>query len=169
MSTQTIRGIGASAGIAIGPVFHYETREQAVEERRVEDSAAEQARLEAALSRAKTEIGALAARARQEAGASNAGIFEAHEMFLDDPELLAQVRATIATRHVNADYAWKEGTEQYAARLRSLGDEYLVARAADVEDVARRVIASCRGASSRLRSWRSLRSSSRTNWPPRIP
>lgn len=140
MSIQTMRGIGASAGIAIGPVFRYETREQVVEERRVEDSAAELARLEAALARAKTEIGALATRARREAGSGNAAIFEAHEMFLDDPELLEQVRATIATRHVNADYAWKESTEQYAARLRSLGDEYLSARATDVEDVARRVI-----------------------------
>ena len=149
MSTQTMRGISASAGIAIGPVFRYEMREQAVEERRVEDSAAELARLEAALARAKTEIGELAERTRQEVGSGNAGIFEAHEMFLDDPELLEQVRATIATRHINADYAWKESTEPYIARLRSLGDEYLAARATDVEDVARRVIRLLHGGEQR--------------------
>src|SRR5215469_12328224 len=140
MSTQKIHGFGASSGIAIGPVFRYETREQGVEERHVEDIAAEQARLNAALAQAQAEIQALAAQAQQEVGSSTASIFEAHEMFLSDPELLEQVRATIKTRNVNADYAWKEGTEHYAATLRSLGDQYLAARATDVEDVARRVI-----------------------------
>jgi len=140
MSTQTIHGIGASAGIAIGPIFRYETREYSVEERHIEDTAAERARLDAALAQAQAEIQALAGQAQHDGDSSTASIFEAHAMFLSDPELLEQVRATIETRHVNADYAWKEGTEHYAASLRSLGDEYLAARATDVEDVATRVI-----------------------------
>jgi phosphotransferase system enzyme I (PtsI) len=140
MTMQTIRGIGASTGIAIGPVFRYEKQEQRVQERHVDDCSAEQARLDTALAQAKSEIQALAARSRQEVGSSNASIFEAHEQFLSDPELLEQVRVAINTRHINADYAWKEGIEQFAANLRSLGDEYLAARAVDVEDVPRRVI-----------------------------
>ena len=146
MSTQTLYGIGASAGIAIGPIFRYETREHSVEERHVEDTAAERARLDAALAQAQVEIQALATQAHQDVGSSNASIFEAHEMFLSDPELLEQVCATIETQHVNADYAWKKGTEEYAAALRSLSDEYLAARATDVEDVARRVIRILHGA-----------------------
>lgn len=149
MSTETIRGIGASAGIAIGPVFRYETQDPHVEKRHVEDSAAEWARLEVALAQAKAEIQELAKRAQQEVGSGNASIFQAHEMFLDDPELLGLVGSTIETQHVNADYAWKEGTEQYAASLRSLSDEYLAARAVDVEDVARRVLRLLRGAGER--------------------
>ena len=146
MPTQTLYGIGASAGIAIGPIFRYETREHSVEERHVENTAAERARLDAALAQAQVEIQALATQAHQDVGSSNASIFEAHEMFLSDPELLEQVRATIETQHVNADYAWEKGTEQYAAALRSLSDEYLAARATDVEDVARRVIRILHGA-----------------------
>ncbi len=99
MSTHTIHGISASAGIANGPVFRYETREYSVEERHIEDAAVERARLDAALAQAKQEIQALAARAQHEVGSSNASIFEAHEMFLSDPELLEQVRATIDMRH----------------------------------------------------------------------
>ncbi len=140
MSTRTIYGVGASAGIAIGPVFRYEAREQVVERRHVDDTTAEQGRLDAALVQAQAEIQALAAQARHDVGSSNASIFEAHEMFLSDPELLEEVRAMIATQHVNADYAWKASTQQHAATLRSLGDEYIAARAADVEDVAKRVI-----------------------------
>ncbi len=140
MSTRTIHGVGASVGIAIGPVFRYEAREQLVERRHIDDTAAEQARLDAALAQAQAEIQALAARAQHDVGSSNASIFEAHEMFLSDPELLEEVRTMIETQHVNADYAWKASTEQHVAALRSLGDEYLAARAADVEDVAKRVI-----------------------------
>src|SRR3989442_664615 len=149
MSTQTIHGIGASSGIAIGPVFRYKMQEQRVEKRHVEDSAAEWARLEAALAQAKAEIQALASRAQQEVGTGNASIFEAHEMFLSDPDLLEQVRTTMETQHVNADYAWKEGTEQYAATLRSLSNEYL-ARAVHVEDVARRVLQLLHGAGEQV-------------------
>ena len=140
MSTRTIHGVGASVGIATGPVFRYEVREQVVERRHADDTAAELARLDAALTQAQAEIQALAAQARHDVGSSNASIFEAHEMFLSDPDLLEEVRAMIETQHVNADYAWKISTEQQAATLRALDDEYLAARAADVEDVAKRVI-----------------------------
>src|SRR5450759_2771361 len=78
MSTRTIHGVGASAGIAIGPVFRYEVREQVVERRHADDTAAEQARLDAALAQAQAEIQALAAKARHDVGSSNASIFEAH-------------------------------------------------------------------------------------------
>ena len=119
MSTRTIHGVGASVGIATGPVFRYEVREQVVERRHAEDTAAELARLDAALTQAQAEIQALATQARHDVGSSNASIFEAHEMFLSDPELLEEARTMIATQHVNADYAWETCMEQHASELRS--------------------------------------------------
>lgn len=145
MSTQTLQGIGASLGIAIGPVLHYEIRQLVVERRQVEDVNAERARLATALTQAQQEISALAARAAKNAGSSEAAIFEAHEMILSDPELLEQVHASIETQHANAEYAWQEGTQQYAEALRSIGDEYLAGRAADIEDVAQRVLCILQG------------------------
>jgi phosphoenolpyruvate-protein kinase (PTS system EI component) len=53
MSTRTIHGISASAGIAVGPIFRYETREHSVEERHVEDTAADLARLDTSLAQAQ--------------------------------------------------------------------------------------------------------------------
>ena len=140
MPVKTLRGIGASPGFAIGPVFRYETHTQVVEQRQITDVEAELARLDAALAQAQQEIQALTAQAQQDVGASHASIFEAHEMFLSDPELLERVRTMIETQHVNTEYSWKESTEQYASMLRSINDEYLAARATDVEDVARRVM-----------------------------
>ncbi|MFL5624698.1 MAG: phosphoenolpyruvate--protein phosphotransferase [Ktedonobacteraceae bacterium] len=150
MSVKTLRGIGASAGIAIGPVFRYETHTQVVEQRQIADVEAELARLDEALAQARQEIQALTAQAQQDVGASHASIFEAHEMFLNDPELLERVRTMIETQHVNTEYAWQESTEQYASMLRSINDEYLAARATDVEDVARRVMRILQGAAEQV-------------------
>ena len=140
MRTKTIRGMGASEGIAIGPVFRYEAHGLVVDQRQVDDVQHELARLNAALAQARQELQRLSVQAQADIGASEAGIFEAHAMFLDDPELLQRVQATIETQQANAEYAWQEGTEHYVAALRAIGDEYLSARAVDVKDVAQRVL-----------------------------
>jgi phosphotransferase system enzyme I (PtsI) len=59
---------------------------------------------------------------------------------LDDPELLDTVRTSIEDERLNAAAALSRATETYAQMLESLDDEYLSARAADVRDVANRVL-----------------------------
>jgi phosphotransferase system enzyme I (PtsI) len=135
----TIKGIPASAGVAFGPVFLYESHRLAVSKRHTDSVDAECARLAAAIDQAKKELQSLYERARDAAGTDQAAIFEAHQMILEDPELLDRVTATVGREHCNAEYAWNEGTDYYADALRSISDEYLAARAADVEDVSRRV------------------------------
>ncbi|HLZ64316.1 MAG TPA: phosphoenolpyruvate--protein phosphotransferase [Ktedonosporobacter sp.] len=137
---QVIRGIGASPGIVTGPVFRYEVRKIVVERRQIEDGPAELARLEAALEQARHEVHALFEQAKQDVGDAEAAVFEAHEMFLSDPDLLLLVHTAIQEQHTDAAYAWQTGTGEYADQLRSIGDEYLAARAADIEDVAQRVL-----------------------------
>jgi phosphoenolpyruvate-protein phosphotransferase len=139
-SETTIKGIPASPGIAIGPVFPYESRRLVASKRHTGDAEHEQARLDAALDQARAEVQALYDKAREGGvGAGEAGIFQAHGMMLEDPELMKRVRETIEREGCNAEYAWQEGAEYYASMLRGIGDEYLAARAADVEDVERRV------------------------------
>lgn len=134
-----IHGIAASPGIAVGPVFLYESRKLAVSKRRESNLEAERSRLAAAIEQAKTELRALYERAKVDAGEQEAAIFEAHSMILEDPELLDRVDATLGKESCNAEYAWNDAAEYYASALRQIGDEYLAARAADVEDVAQRV------------------------------
>src|SRR5581483_7883244 len=140
MSTTAIRGIGASPGIVTGPVFRYEADKVIVEQRHVEDVQKEIAHLDAALKQARGEIHTVLLHTRENVGAKEAAVFEAHELFLDDPDLLQQVHATIQAQSINAAYAWQEGIAQYTTQLRAIGNEYLAARAADVEDVAQRVL-----------------------------
>ncbi|GCE13558.1 phosphoenolpyruvate--protein phosphotransferase [Tengunoibacter tsumagoiensis] len=147
MATRAMRGIAASAGIANGPVFRYALPTLTVELRQMEESTQEWARLNTALEQARTEVHMLFKQARQSVGAAEAAIFEAHELFLDDPELLEMVQTSIEQKHYSADYAWQNATQSYAAQLRAIPDEYLAARAVDLEDIAQRVLRRLQGQS----------------------
>jgi phosphoenolpyruvate-protein phosphotransferase len=139
MPTKAIRGIAASPGIAIGPVRRYEPQRLVVRQKHIDDVQYELARLEAALEQAKRDVQVLSERARHNVSANEVAIFEAHEMFLNDPELLQQVRTTIQ-QHIDAAYAWQDGMQHYTQQLQRLNDEYLSARAVDLEDIAQRVL-----------------------------
>jgi phosphotransferase system enzyme I (PtsI) len=106
----------------------------------VEDLTAEWERFEAALGTAQEQLEEVYAKAEVESGAEQAAIFEAHAMMLEDPELLGKVREAIEEEGVNAEAAMHEAAESYARVLEAMDDEYLSARAADVRDVAERVI-----------------------------
>ena len=140
MPTNAIHGRAASPGIAIGHIRRFDVQKLVVEQIRSNDMAGELARLDNALEQARREVHTLYEQAKREVGAHEAAIFEAHELFLSDPELLQQVRTTIEQQSSDAAYAWQEGTRQYADQLRGLDDEYLAARAVDMEDVAQRVL-----------------------------
>ena len=137
---RTLRGIAASRGIAIGPAFHFRRADLRFERCTVEDPAAEWARLEAALETAREQLADVYAKAEAESGTEEAAIFQAHALMLEDPELLDTVRTAIEERYVNAEAALSDAAEMYAQMLEALTDEYLSARAADVRDVAARVL-----------------------------
>jgi phosphoenolpyruvate-protein phosphotransferase len=138
--TRAIRGIAASPGIAIGPIVRYEAQKLVVHQQETSDVPCELQHLDEALSQAREEVHRLYEQATQSVGTQEAAIFEAHESFLHDPELLDQVHSTIQQHTRTAAYAWQQGVEQYANQLRSLNDTYLAARAADLEDVGQRVL-----------------------------
>lgn len=137
---KTLRGIAASQGIAIGPAFRFRQVDLRFERYTVEDPAAEWARLHAALETARQQLADVYARAEAESGAKQAAIFQAQALMLEDPELLETVRTTIEGQHINAEAALSDAAEIYAQMLEALDNPYLSARAADVRDVATRVL-----------------------------
>ena len=137
---QKLKGIPASPGIALGPVYLFKDMQLDVSERVTQDSQAELARLETALNSAKGQIEALQVEAQQTVGEEEAAIFEAHGLFLEDPELLKSVRSAIENKRNNCEFAWNVAIEKYAQQLESLEDEYFRARAADLRDVGNRVL-----------------------------
>jgi phosphoenolpyruvate-protein phosphotransferase len=137
---QTITGIPASRGIALGRAFRF-LRPHLVHTRYdVQDAMAEWARFASALDVARQQLAAVQASVAGSHGAEAAAIFEAQAIMLDDPDLIEAVRLAIRQEGINADAALHDAAESYAQALAALDDEYLQARAADVRDVANRVL-----------------------------
>ncbi len=137
---NTLHGIAASPGIAIGPAFRFRQVDLRFGRYTVESADAEWMRCQAALETAREQLAAVYAKAEAESGAEQAAIFQAHALMLEDPELLEIVQKDIEKHSVNAEAALSDATEKYAQMLEALDDEYLRARAADVRDVATRVL-----------------------------
>lgn len=133
-------GIIASPGIAIAKAFVYDKVEVEVTEKKVDDAAAEVARLQTALEKSKEQILKIKEKAARDLGEEEAEIFEAHAMVLDDPEFVDSITAEINTNGVNAEFAVKTVTDRFFEMFDMMDDPYFSARAADIRDVGTRVL-----------------------------
>ena len=67
-------------------------------------------------------------------------IFEAYILMLNDPVFLKEVRTEYDTTLFNIEYTLNFKSEEYAARLRNAGNDYLAERAQDITDIFGRVL-----------------------------
>ncbi|MFB4326672.1 phosphoenolpyruvate--protein phosphotransferase [Paenibacillus sp. JNUCC32] len=137
---NNLKGIAASAGIAIARAFTLEHPDYSVTEKQVTDTDAELAKLDAALAQSQAELEAIKARTLQELGEKKAEIFESHLLILNDPELIEPVKAKIASESVNAEYALNETATQFIQMFENMKSAYLQERAADMRDVTKRIL-----------------------------
>jgi multiphosphoryl transfer protein len=142
-----LRGIPASAGIAIGPARRLRPQEPPVEEVPGGPPDEERARLEAALAAVRDELEDVRASVTARGGAAEADIFTAHAMLLDDAAITEPAQRRI-DEGASAGHAWRAATREAAAAFRALDDAYMRERAVDVEDVAARVLAQLAGVPS---------------------
>ncbi|MFK4302487.1 phosphotransferase system enzyme I (PtsI) [Paenibacillus sp. RC254] len=136
-----LKGIGASAGIAIAKAYRLEELELQILKNNVIDKEAEKQRLEQAISRSKAELEKITEYVNCELGADKAEILAAQLLVLNDPELLNPVFENISMEGVNAEYALKESAHRFISMLESMENEYMQERAKDIRDVMKRVTA----------------------------
>ncbi|GAB4471319.1 MAG: phosphoenolpyruvate--protein phosphotransferase [Anaerolineae bacterium] len=139
MSEQTLQGIAAAEGIAIGPAFCYIPPTLNIPARRAGAVSDELARFEAACTQAQAELDDLRAILTERADAESAAIFEAHAMMLQDPMLHEAVRERVMAGEI-IEAAVQGAVEDLAAMLAGMDTELFAMRAADVQDVGRRVL-----------------------------
>ena len=109
------------------------------------DPAGEEDRLQASLVETRRQILAVQERLREAMGAKEAQIFDAHLLVLEDPMLIEEATRFIREDLVTAEFAFHEASEKYAEALGKVDDSYLSERAADIRDVAQRVLADLMG------------------------
>ena len=139
---QVLEGIAVSPGIAIGPALVVDSSGLHLPARGIAPGAipAELKRLDVALEAARSGVEAAEADARARLGPQYADILGAHARMIADPTLRRDSRAKVEREGVAAEHAVRDVLEGHAARLEGLRDAHLAARAADVRDIARRIL-----------------------------
>ncbi|MGA9467764.1 MAG: phosphoenolpyruvate--protein phosphotransferase [Exiguobacterium marinum] len=136
-----IKGIGASAGIAVAKAFVMETPSFDIPSHKIEDVTAEKARFQDAIAQSKTELEQIREHTLRELGPDKAEIFSAHLLIVEDPEIVSQVNEKIESENMNAAKALDEVAQTMIMIFESMDNEYMRERAADVRDVTKRVMA----------------------------
>ncbi len=138
---HTLRGIAVSPGIAIGPVMVIDPHGLRLPYRTVpvEGVEAELERLDHALGLARGEADAAESEAKR-LGPVYADILAAHSQMIGDPTLRRDARLWIERDRLSSEHAICEVLDGYVARLETLADSYLAARAADVKDIRHRIL-----------------------------
>jgi phosphotransferase system enzyme I (PtsI) len=140
-------GISVSPGIAIQRAFVMEAEDTHIAERFIPADAVEAAveRLERALERARADVRDMQVRYEEVLGAETAQIFRFHELMLRDEGLLKDIRRHVHEEHHSPEYAVSRAFRTRIKAIRSLSDEYLRQRDADLYDVERRVLRALAG------------------------
>ena len=136
----TIQGKGVSKGIAKGPPYFFQRPDTTVTMKTVTDTEAEKARLAAAQEASIVQLNALAEKCQDDAGEEMAVLFETHAMFVEDEDFVECMTSLIEEESCNAEYAVEQAGIQFAAMFAAMDDAYMQARAADIKDVAKRIL-----------------------------
>lgn len=136
----TIQGKGVSKGIAKGPLYFFQRSDTTVTLKVVSDIEAEKARLAVAQEQSIQQLNALAEQCQEDAGEEMAVLFETHAMFVEDEDFVECITSLIDEKSCNAEYAVEQAGIQFAAMFAAMDDAYMQARAADIKDVAKRIV-----------------------------
>ena len=136
----TIQGKGVSKGIAKGPLYFFQRSDTTVTLKVVSDIEAEKARLAVAQEQSIQQLNALAEQCQEDAGEEMAVLFETHAMFVEDEDFVECITSLIDEKSCNAEYAVEQAGIQFAAMFAAMDDAYMQARAADIKDVAKRIL-----------------------------
>lgn len=139
---EMLKGIAASDGVAVAKAYLLVQPDLSFSKVSVEDTAAEEARLDDALAKSTAELQQIRDKAAQTLGEAEAQVFDAHLMVLSDPEMIGQIKQNVTDNKVNAEAALKEVSDMYIGMFEAMDDNaYMQERAADIKDVAKRILA----------------------------
>jgi phosphotransferase system enzyme I (PtsI) len=143
MAERSFQGIGVSPGVARGKIYVYSVAEEVVPEYdvAVADVPKEVARFEAALIKTREQLHELQTRIASGIGSSSPStILDVHLSITEDPALIDSVINRLQQERKNVEFVFNDVARKYVATLSELQDELFRERAADVQDVTRRIM-----------------------------
>jgi phosphocarrier protein FPr len=134
------QAVPISEGIAIGPLAHIQTRRPAISAEPTHDPQASWTHLQQALQKVQHTVKEQRNLVARSLGETNAEIFDAHLLILQDPDLLDQTHKLIFDRKLNEAAAWDQAINAVKKSFQDLDDPYLRQRAADITGLADQVL-----------------------------
>ena len=144
-----LRGKTAYPGVASGPANIIDQQfgfADIFDESHI-DTPAELQRLDEALRKTRIQTLYLEKRVADKLSQEDAAIFHTHLMILEDRGFIERLHQLIEEQH-SAPYALKKVIQGYLEAFNQMEDPYLRERAADMEDIGRRLLASLVGENS---------------------
>ncbi|HHU6750657.1 TPA: phosphoenolpyruvate--protein phosphotransferase [Staphylococcus pseudintermedius] len=139
--SNMIKGIAASDGVAIAKAYLLVEPDLSFSNEKTDQPEAEVQKFNEALNNSKIELTKIRNHAEEQLGADKAAIFDAHLLVLDDPELIQPIEEKIKNESASAPQALTEVTQNFITIFESMDNAYMKERAADIRDVAKRVLA----------------------------
>ena len=148
---QRFTGIPVAPGIAHCAVMVQWEEDEEIALRKIEphELPEEIARFESALIATRAELLEIQQRIVNAIGSTDASIFDAHLLVVEDRTLIDEVLRNLDRERCNVEYIFHQVAEKYCRTLAQIDDPYLRERVVDIEDVTRRVIRHLLGKASR--------------------
>ncbi|MBN2754785.1 MAG: phosphoenolpyruvate--protein phosphotransferase [Candidatus Goldbacteria bacterium] len=136
------KGIPASPGIVIGQAYVINKKSAEITKRAVapELIEAEIQRLRKAVEKTKIDIMSIKEKVIYDIGNSEADIFNAYLMLLEDRMFAGKSETIIKTESVNAEYALMQVLKEYAEFFNKISDSYLKERGRDISGLVEKII-----------------------------
>ena len=144
---QTIQGIAASPGVAIGEALIVDNEGFRIPRRFVPRDALddEMRRLDNAIESAAAEIARNRDTISQQLGEQYGAIFSAHLQMLRDSRLHEELEQEIRQHHYSPEYVVSQTLRRYAEVFQNLDGSYLAERAHDIFDIERTLLSKLLG------------------------
>jgi phosphotransferase system enzyme I (PtsI) len=137
-----LEGIAASPGVAHGPALVYLQKQLDVPCYELGEGLIDEEieRFERAILETRAEISVVRDKIASTLGEGEARIFDAHLLVLEDSALLEEVISELRQSGMNIECCYNQVAERYMSFFRSMEDDYLKERVADIRDVSRRLL-----------------------------
>jgi len=138
-------GKSVCKALAMGKLHFMSIDSDPIKRTRITDVKSEIKRFSDARTEVSSQLSRLYQTALEQVGEVNAQIFQIHLMMLDDEDYHGAITAMIQNQQVNAEYAVSYTSDLFIKTFENTGDEYMKARASDVQDISGRLLTTLTG------------------------
>lgn len=144
---RELKGLAVSKGVAHGEAFVMLHRELETPVYEIQDSdkPAEKERFENAILKTRADILQLKAELAESVGETEAAIFDAHLLALEDVAIMQETLATFEREHFNIEYCYSSTVNKFINAFEKIDDAFIRERITDFKDVSRRLISNMLG------------------------